>query len=452
MRNIRMTFLIIALASIFSLNTGQAYAALPSVVKSKCTVCHSFEKGAKHKTGPNLHGIVGKKAGTSEGYRYGASLREASFIWTLDKLRLWLADSKKAIRELTHNPDAKTKMPVQRLSGAKLDAVIAYLESISPKARMAKMSKTMNTMAVAPKAAAKSDVFHAAPKPVAKAMPAPTAAPVPTAPASSPTLKRSGHEVLAKMEVRAKVERRTKTPSRSIASVQPIMAEPKGDPAADLLPAATGVMESMPAAPNGHEDTRVRVGARASSASSTALEDNKFAEVDQILANLPDGNIAFNSPETMNLEETAMIQLILSMQKTVEELKEAVTAAGKKQGAIIKVSRLMEARLSGVNFQIAAISPEEQRISSELPTVWKWDVKPTSKGSHQLHLTLNLMFENGPKRFLRSFDKIIKVEVPPGQQIGGFVENNWKWLWTVIFVPLAGWGWRRYKTKEATTG
>lgn len=269
MRNIRMPFFILALAFIANLNSEQAHAAMPSIVKAKCASCHSFEQGAKYKTGPNLYDIVGKKAGTSEGYRYGASLREASFIWTPDKLSLWLADSKQAIKELTGDAAAKTKMPAQRLSGAKLDAVITYLVSISPKPRMAKMSRTMNTMAVAPRVSAKNGVSHAVPKsmpvpagrspaaaaepPMAEAMPAPTAAPA--APTSSPVLKRRVRDTSASV-----------APSRAPASVQPKMAEPEGDPTAGLPATAAGVPETMPAAPNGHSDTRVRMGARAPSA------------------------------------------------------------------------------------------------------------------------------------------------------------------------------------------
>lgn len=38
----------------------------------KCVACHSIAKGAPNKIGPNLFGVVGRKAGTAPGFRYSA--------------------------------------------------------------------------------------------------------------------------------------------------------------------------------------------------------------------------------------------------------------------------------------------------------------------------------------------------------------------------------------------
>ncbi len=174
-------------------------------------------------------------------------------------------------------------------------------------------------------------------------------------------------------------------------------------------------------------------------------------DADKILNDLKRANIAFNSPDTINLNKTAIVQLLLSMRKSIETLEQELTHGRNHEGAEIKISDRMQAKLSGPDFEIVSITPETQAISANENTEWKWEVKPKTRGYHYLHLTLSALVKvegETTLRTIRTFDKTIRVEVTFGQQVSSFVKNNWQWLWAAVLVPFAGWFWKKRKAKR----
>ena len=45
-------------------------------VFGKCVACHMVGENAKHKVGPALNDVVGRQAGTAEGYNYSPAMKK----------------------------------------------------------------------------------------------------------------------------------------------------------------------------------------------------------------------------------------------------------------------------------------------------------------------------------------------------------------------------------------
>src|SRR3546814_4438633 len=52
-------------------------AASGEQVFKRCTACHAVGEDAKNKVGPQLNGVVGRAAGTVEGFKYSKAMAAA---------------------------------------------------------------------------------------------------------------------------------------------------------------------------------------------------------------------------------------------------------------------------------------------------------------------------------------------------------------------------------------
>lgn len=77
------------IAALMTMAPPQVKAADGAKVFKKCKVCHDLEAG-KHKVGPSLAGVVGRKAGTADGYTKYKGLKDADWIWTEAELMAYL--------------------------------------------------------------------------------------------------------------------------------------------------------------------------------------------------------------------------------------------------------------------------------------------------------------------------------------------------------------------------
>ena len=70
---------------------GADAAAGQQVFNNACRTCHSVKDG-DNRQGPNLHGILGRKAGSLPAYGYSSAMKEAGFSWDADKLDRFMAN------------------------------------------------------------------------------------------------------------------------------------------------------------------------------------------------------------------------------------------------------------------------------------------------------------------------------------------------------------------------
>ncbi|WP_455184239.1 c-type cytochrome [Azospirillum palustre] len=72
-------------------------AAAGKSVFNTCKACHTIEAGGPNRVGPNLHGVVGRKAGSVDGFSYSAAVKDAGYTWDEQKLDTYLKDPKAAL-------------------------------------------------------------------------------------------------------------------------------------------------------------------------------------------------------------------------------------------------------------------------------------------------------------------------------------------------------------------
>ena len=133
---IKCTNYAFATAMALSLSIGAAAAGDAAKGEKdfrKCKACHSVDEG-KNKVGPSLFKIVGRKAGTVEGYKYSPSYIEAGekgLVWTPEQIIAYLENPKEFLKAYLGKDKVKSKM-VQKFKKQTLrEDVTAYLESIS---------------------------------------------------------------------------------------------------------------------------------------------------------------------------------------------------------------------------------------------------------------------------------------------------------------------------------
>ena len=119
----------VAVAAAALMVTGGSAQAAGDAEKGKadyttalCATCHQIGPGAKNLVGPELNGIVGRKAASIAGYpTYSAGMKklgEDGYVWTEENIDKWITNPKAMIPDsmmalaFPGVPDAATRADI----------------------------------------------------------------------------------------------------------------------------------------------------------------------------------------------------------------------------------------------------------------------------------------------------------------------------------------------------
>lgn len=104
----------------------------------RCKTCHSISNAGEDivkggKTGPNLYGIIGKAAASSD-FKYGDSAKaagEKGLVWDQAQIIAYLEDPKAFLVEYLGDPKARSKMAFKLKDEGDRADIAAYLATFS---------------------------------------------------------------------------------------------------------------------------------------------------------------------------------------------------------------------------------------------------------------------------------------------------------------------------------
>jgi len=109
---------------------------------AQCVNCHVVRDeagtvlaGRNARTGPNLYGVVGRVAGTEDGFRYGDGIVQAGrmgLVWDEASIVAYLLDPTTYLRSYTGNNRARGNMSFRVRTADQASDLYAFLATFSP--------------------------------------------------------------------------------------------------------------------------------------------------------------------------------------------------------------------------------------------------------------------------------------------------------------------------------
>ena len=111
--------LIIAGAAISPLRAAPPAANGENLFRQRCQVCHSVDVAKPVGVGPNLRGVVGRKAAAVTSFNYSTAMKQSKITWSQANLDRYLAAPTKTV--------PGTRMVIAVSDATQRAAIIKYL-------------------------------------------------------------------------------------------------------------------------------------------------------------------------------------------------------------------------------------------------------------------------------------------------------------------------------------
>lgn len=92
-----------------------------TLFNQRCKVCHAVTASGANSVGPNLLGVLGRKAGSAK-YAYSPAMKKSKLVWTKAALDKYIAAPAKAV--------PGTKMVISVSDAAQRKAIVDYLATL----------------------------------------------------------------------------------------------------------------------------------------------------------------------------------------------------------------------------------------------------------------------------------------------------------------------------------
>lgn len=168
--------------------------------------------------------------------------------------------------------------------------------------------------------------------------------------------------------------------------------------------------------------------------------------VSQVTKQLFSASLAFVIPTTANIDDVIKAQLLINPIKVADELVKDLSKKGTVTQDSVRVSRIVKAAIVAPEFDVVAITEAEQALAETESTEWLWALTAKSAGAHDVTLSVTALITvdgRQTKHHLKTFEKVITIDVTPNQIVLSWLEHHWQWLISTLLIPFGVWLYRK---------